>query len=390
MTCERFSTRMWPAALALALSLGLALGGPSVARAQEQAAAEACAEEDVVADLGIGGLRCNCTYYSSREDDERWWRFRSEPEILNVDDDGPGAGKLREGDVITAIDGMLITTEEAGRRFANVEPGETVRLTLRRNGRIVQASLQAGERCEPEPAPAPEAAPGEIPRLETVPVPAPAPSTPVTPRTRREVPAPATPQTAPVLPTPPVFPSGWFGFGISCDCVLRMGEVTVSGPEARVTGVPSQAPIWEFNEPPRIYSVEPGSPADEAGLQAGDELLEIDGVPLVSEEGGRRFGAVKAGQTVEFTYRRGSETRRVRIRSVEREVPHPAPRAEEPALTPRSGELPGPEFLRYLGTIGDVTVEVRGGRSVIVRVLEPDNVIEIITGDARIRLRRSN
>jgi hypothetical protein len=43
--------------------------------------------------------------------------------------------------------------------------------------------------------------------------------------------------------------------------------------------------------------------------------------------------------------------------------------------------------LRYAGTVGDVDVEVRGGRSVIVRVVEEGKEIEIITVDSRVRLR---
>jgi C-terminal processing protease CtpA/Prc len=160
-----------------------------------------------------------------------------------------------------------------------------------------------------------------------------------------------------------VFPKGWFGFGISCNCEVR-------------TGSAESPPVWVFRSPPEVYSVERGSPAGRVGLRRGDLLIEIDGVPLTSEEGGRRFGAVKAGQAVEFVYRRGGETGAVTIKAGERRVPG----ARRPEDVGR---------LRYVGTVGDVEVEVRGNSSVIITVIEPGREIEIVTRDARIRLRRS-
>lgn len=53
-----------------------------------------------------------------------------------------------------------------------------------------------------------------------------------------------------------------------------------------------------------IVRVERGSPADRAGLRAGDALAAIDGAAIRSPEGGRRFGAVEPGQRVTIVYER--------------------------------------------------------------------------------------
>ncbi len=326
------------------------------ATAQERGAQACGAGEWVEGDLGIAGLECNCTF-SMTEEGERWWSFRAEPVIRGVRRNSPGEGVLKEGDVITAIDGMLITTREAGRRYANVEPGDEVELTIRRDGRIEKVKMVAGERCVRGPEPALDV----VGPVEVVVVPVPNPVVGV--------------RVDPIIVAPVhvdlALPRGTFGFGISCECVVRT--------------VPSKSPEWEFVEPPEVYSVEPGSPADSAGLQRGDVLLEIDGVPLVSEEGGRRFGEVESGQTVSFTYRRGSETRSVSITA--------GPRYS--LLVLDTPPVPGLEMvyvdhLRYAGTVGNVEIEVRGGSSVIVSVIEVGKELEIITSDSRIRVRIKN
>jgi hypothetical protein len=202
--------------------------------------------------------------------------------------------------------------------------------------------------------------------VEAVPRPSPAPRPERPPRPEIDVRA-----------TPRIgiraLPGGWFGFGISCNCALR-----------RARG--GESAVWEFNDPPEVYSVEAGSPADRAGLRRGDVLLEIDGIELTTDEGGRRFGAVEPGQEVRFTYRRGGETGSVTIGAVARQVlavvePEPP---EAPELADVAEAL---EKLRYAGILGDVDVEVRGGSSVIVRVIEEGREIEIITVDSRVRLR---
>jgi membrane-associated protease RseP (regulator of RpoE activity) len=301
---------------AVTLCVGLLVGPAADAAAQDVVPrrgvplAQACPEGQVVrGDLGISGLECNCSFYV-REGGERAWRFRSEPVILGVSEGGPADGKLREGDAVNAIDGILITTGEGGRRFSNVEPGETVTLTVRRGERLALIRIDVGTQCErvvespdewhvlvepvevvvaPEPAIAIQVEPEPVVavELDTAVV--------VAIELGELVEAEPLVLVAPHvnIVTRPVFPGGWFGFGISCNCSVHRGE----------SGEP---PVWRFKDPPEIFSVEPGSPADRGGLQRGDVLVEIDGVSLTDDEGGQRFGAVAAGQTVTFKYRRGA------------------------------------------------------------------------------------
>lgn len=92
---------------------------------------------------------------------------------------------------------------------------------------------------------------------------------------------------------------GWFGIGLSCsDCVLSRDD-SVS--------------VWSFSKPPEIHYVDPDSPAADAGLRRGDVLIEIDGLPITSREGGRRFGATKPGDEVRWTYERNGKQKEVTL-----------------------------------------------------------------------------
>ncbi|UCF18219.1 MAG: PDZ domain-containing protein [Gemmatimonadota bacterium] len=376
MRCRRLIGRV---VLAVALMMTSAVGVLGQEDVPVQAAKACPAGQVLRGDMGISGFKCNCAYYEDR-DGVTYWHFRSEPEVISIGSGSPAEGKVREGDVIAAIDGMLITTVEAGRRFANLRAGEKVVLTIRRGADTwSKLELVAQERCEPlpEPAPAPAPVAAAAPAADTVAAPPKAvaiagarPGVVDRPTAAAHpVPAPAgvadRPAIAAAVPAPPagVLPSGSFGFGIRCNCVVH--DAAVGSP-----------PVWVFREPPEVYSVESDSPAELAGLKRGDRLIEIDGISLVSGEGGRKFGAVQAGQQVEFTYRRGGETRQVSMTAEERHVPS-AIRA-----------LP-PDLLRYAGEVGDVEIEVRGTSAVIVSEIEPGREIEILTKDARIRIKRS-
>ncbi|UCC72605.1 MAG: PDZ domain-containing protein [Gemmatimonadota bacterium] len=314
--------------------------------------AQACPAGQVErGDLGISGLECNCSFYIG-EGGERVWLFRSEPVILGVREGGVADGKLREGDAINAIDGILITTGEAGRRYANVEPGERVTLTVRRGERLALIRIEAGTQCErtveapdawhvlvepvevvvaPEPAIAVEVEPEAIVELE--------PAVAVAVEPAELVEAEPLVLVAPhvYVVTRPVFPGGWFGFGISCNCSVHRGE----------SGKP---PVWRFKELPEVFSVEPGSPADRGGLQRGDVLVEIDGVSLTDDEGGRRFGAVRPGQTVTFKYRRrGAAVGEVTLTAGERDEPH-VPQYEEAEYAELLGQIQEQQMRQQLLT----------------------------------------
>lgn len=84
---------------------------------------------------------------------------------------------------------------------------------------------------------------------------------------------------------------GWLGMGISCSrCSLSRS--------GRYGG------RWTFSELPSVFSVDANGPADRAGLRTGDTLVSINGLVLVSREGGEAFGRVRPGQEVTIRFRR--------------------------------------------------------------------------------------
>lgn len=67
-------------------------------------------------------------------------------------------------------------------------------------------------------------------------------------------------------------------------------------------------------ESPRVRAVVDGSPADLAGIQAGDTLLALDGVPLASEPGRRALARLRAGIPVVCEI--GRESGRINLRVI--------------------------------------------------------------------------
>ncbi len=246
--------------------------------------------------LGISGMECMCSYTMTADGDERFWLFQSEPRITGVRRDGPAHGKLRPGDVIVGIDGMLIMTRQAGVRFANLEAGEPVELTVRRRDRTMTVTITPEEVRSEEGAPVLGL---DLSDAETV------------RELSRAIESLARLSTDPNgdgeseetldalkalestgLPEEPAPPLGWLGFGLS-----------FSG---SIVGKPSDGlpALWRFHAPPKIHSIEPDGPAARAGLKRGDVLTHIDGVRLDTRRGGNRFSAVEPGQAVTWTIRR--------------------------------------------------------------------------------------
>lgn len=424
-----------------AIALGLALTAvPGSAGAQETRVAQ-CPDAERVRYIGLTGVACNCTLSGDE------WTFRSEPRVLSVAPGSPAAAVLREGDVIVSVDGHLITTAEGGRRLSRPGPGEAVEMAVRRDGRVVQLRL------------APESVCADQARMRTTPAVVASAAGVVTARGGRGGVASSAGRTAVgvrgtatvtarggrggaqvasgsstvasaaprggrgggvsgagVVAAQDALPGAWFGFGISC---------TSCGWERPSAG---GAVRWSFQEPPRILSVESGSPAARAGLRGGDVLTHIDGVSLTTTEGGRRFGAVRPGETVRLTYTRDGATATVEIAAERRPGPTAALAELQRELTAgrdslvrlyarRAGNATGQstrdmtaayerdlierlrsraaaaraeeryEELRFSGSVGDTDVEVRGNGSVITTILEQGRDIIIVTGDAQIRVR---
>ncbi len=133
----------------------------------------------------------------------------------------------------------------------------------------------------------------------------------------------AVPPVAPVPPEPPepglaplaalaqlrFLPSGgWFGVSLRCgDCSIRRAD--------RDSG---RALEWRFRSEPEILGVEPGSPAEHAGIEEGDVITKVGGADITSRDGGRLFGATKPGGEVEWTIERDGKSRVVKLTAAER------------------------------------------------------------------------
>jgi hypothetical protein len=163
-------------------------------------------------------------------------------------------------------------------------------------------------------------------------------------------------------------PRGWIGAGLSFG-----GSITHKDEDG-----PAE---WRFDEPPSIKSVHPDSPADEAGLQVNDVLLEIDGLKLDSGKGGKRFSRMEPGQIVEWKVRRGGKTFTVETEAAERPQPVQVTVPLEPL------KIDPPQALRYTGALGGTEIEVRGGSNVRIEVNEETGEIVIRSADSVVKLK---
>lgn len=241
-------------------------------------------------DLGIEYLLCVAGSCSVNLRTGRGYAhdFSTEPRVRGIQPGGPASGKLRDGDILISVDGVLITTREGGRRLANLTPGKAVRLRIRRGGKEMDVAVVPALGCNmPRLAVlgGPQTTAPAIQRGESQPFPG-----PPSPRSLRAAPAPV-------------------DFGMEIDCGGCGWRLT---PEGEV--------IFHTLEPPVVVSVEPGGPAEEAGLRPGDILLKVDGLSLRLPTGAERLGRLQAGDVVTLEIGRGS------LRSVEIVPRRPGPR----------------------------------------------------------------
>jgi hypothetical protein len=100
------------------------------------------------ASLGFG-FRCSeCVYREGEGDRLGTWTFPEPPEVVGIDPEKDGrAAALRAGDHLVALDGVLLTTEQGGRRFSQIRPGDTLRWTVERDGREITLTTRAVQRA---------------------------------------------------------------------------------------------------------------------------------------------------------------------------------------------------------------------------------------------------
>lgn len=85
-----------------------------------------------------------------------------------------------------------------------------------------------------------------------------------------------------------------------------LGVYLRDGPDWKKVETTTGEVRWEFASPPEIIRVYVGSPAARAGLLVGDLIVAINGIDIISDNGGRAFAGLRIGVPVEIRVRRGS------------------------------------------------------------------------------------
>jgi S1-C subfamily serine protease len=204
---------------------------------------------------------------AGRNTDSREHSFLIEPHLWKIGP--PASGTVQEGDVLTAIDGLPITSRSGGRRLASVLPGEQVTLRIRRGGREVLVQVTASATCEAPSIQLTDVGgpPEEVSRRMLAAIDGlrghiDSGGGPDSPRGGR-------------APSP-------FGGDLGFAAELRTEVLTVT------------------------TNVRSGSPAARAGLRAGDVVLTVDGLDVSSPEALARLRA-RAGRPVRLGIRRDGQ-----------------------------------------------------------------------------------
>ena len=271
----------------------------------QNATTQTCDGRSPVGYLGISGIDCNCTIATPGTNHP--WNFRTEPKITSLEMDAPAGKFLKTGDVITHVNGKLITTSEGARELSSVRPGEAVVLTIRRNGQSLKYAITAESVCPTDTRLLGIYAP-DLPRGE-----APPPGAVAGGRTPRAgVATTPPPSVYAVAPKAARSPRASFGMGLSCsgNCTMWVRER-------------NNRSSMMFSQPPEVYSVERGGPADKAGIRRGDVITHINGKAMTSDEGGDLFANARPGQRVTFTIQRDSERKTMTVVAAERSTPSP-------------------------------------------------------------------
>ncbi|MFH0751541.1 MAG: PDZ domain-containing protein [Chloroflexota bacterium] len=285
----------WLAGLTLVVGVGLVSPGPAwpqVADSAGRRPGDRSCPGGVVGALGITRVDCrgDCFLTVDRREQSMVWSFSVEPRITEIAPNGPAAGALEIGDRIVAIDGVLITTPEGGRRLANIEPDRDVTIRFRRGRRIGEATLRAGTRCGPA--------------VEGV--------------------------RSGLVSSSSVDSGGvsWTGPGIRIETSgsgeSRRTSITVPGARMSVgeTGVPEMSEarlgmsfgcgpcsstrrngrtVWSFSNPIDVIRVDVGGPAERGGIRVGDRITHVDGLRIDSRRGGEAFSTLRPGQATRLT-----------------------------------------------------------------------------------------
>jgi S1-C subfamily serine protease len=97
--------------------------------------------------LGFGFDCSNCTAEIA-SDGRRVWRFPSAPSIAGIEAGSAAelAG-LQMGDIVREIDGVSLTWPAGSARFSAIKPGQKVKLTIVRKGKVQEVTMTARARA---------------------------------------------------------------------------------------------------------------------------------------------------------------------------------------------------------------------------------------------------
>ena len=203
-------------------------------------------------------------------------------EVTMVDQDGPaGKAGLKEGDVVMSFNGEKVESAEALKRMIHeTPPGRTVPLVVSRNGQTMNFNAQLADRRELA-------------------------------RSMNVITAPHV-VIPPMPPMPPIH--------------VEVPEVhvwtTSSTPRVGISIEPLTPQLGDFFGAPNgqgvlVRSVEKGSPADQAGLKAGDVIVKVGG-ERITDSGDWRMTLREKTGAVPFTIMRDKREQTVNVKIPER------------------------------------------------------------------------
>jgi membrane-associated protease RseP (regulator of RpoE activity) len=269
-----------------------------------------------------------------------YW-FSVEPRLYGIS--GFAQSLVQDGDILAAVNGAPITTRAAGMHLAGMQPGTPVRLTLRRDGILLEGDVVAETSCAPVRASAgPEAAPagtvtlplgvgggrggrgagrGSVFTTRTVPIYVRDGNVvrqqDVTVAVRDSTIAVRTPLRVVdgVIVTTSSAVAGRGGRGGG-----RGGRASTAAPgrvrveasglvlagEKEMNVDPNGAVRWWFTTVPSVVEVVAGSAAARAGIAVGDVIQTANNRAVTTAEGVAALVSARAGNPVMISVRRGN------------------------------------------------------------------------------------
>lgn len=213
------------------------------------------------------------------------WDFSTEPRLWEIDPSGPAAGRIRDGDVLVAVNGAPVTTREAGRQLEAMKAGTAIELTLRRGGALVRTSVVPTERCDAYRV---SSGPDSLPRFLT--------------RDSRGVVSRRSPVDESLSPIPT---------GVGTVRFEAAGLVLAGATDLQVAR--GGQVRWRFVHDPVVAEVLEGSAAGRGGIVPGEVIIQAGVDSLTTTGGVAALAAAGPGHPVVLFVRRGQSFRQVTL-----------------------------------------------------------------------------